>query len=824
MDLGTALSPLATLRRFVNYTTEADPDRPGKTIKRPVDVKTGYNCNSNLPAHQYTFAEANATGRPVGFVFVEDDGYFFADLDSALEANPAGGYQWSALAHEICARFPGAAVEVSQSGTGLHIIGRGKAPPHSCKNVPLHIELYTDQRFCALTGKDLTGNAAIDHTAALAAYCEQYFPPNAHGDIAGWSDVPVPEWGGPVDDADLLRAALAAGKKNAANVFGSGTVTFADLWDADTDKLALKWPSDKGGYDASHADGALASHLAYWTGKNHSRIRDLMFQSSLARPKWDDRPDWLDTTILRAASIVTNVAKARDVRPIVDTGKSIIAVRPGELDRMATEAESALIGAEIPLYQRGDLVTPVVNEVAAAGGHKTKVVRLAPVTIPAMLDYLCRSVRFEKFNPTKGAYVPTNPTENLHKIILSRVGEWRFPHLAGVITAPTLRPDGSLLIEAGYDSETRLLLFDPPAMAAIADLPTRHDALAALAKLGGLLSGFPFADEGSRAVALSGLISPVVRGAMPVVPLHAITAPTSGSGKTYLVDIVSAMLTGDRAPVLSATDKVEETEKRLAGAILDGSPIISLDNVNGNLYSDLLCQIVERPRVKIRPLGTSQLITVESRATIFATGNNLHLVSDLLRRTLTCTLDPALERPELRTFNCDPLKMVLANRGEFLGAALTVVRAYVVAGQPCKASPLGSFEAWSDLVRSALIWLGCADPVGTQDGARADDPTVAELSTLMTEWYAVGGSERFTVKEITEKAGAMAPVGFANNTGLRDALMVVAGDNRGGIEPRCLGHYLGKNRGRILAGLRFHSEKDAKRKQNVWRVVPVPKI
>jgi len=319
MQLGLALAPLATLRRFVNYTIETDPDRPGKTIKRPVDVRTGLWCNSNLSEHQYGFDEANATGRPVGFVFA-NDGYFFVDIDGALEGN-----QWSPLAHDICARFPGAAIEVSQSGRGLHIIGRGVAPPHSCKNIPLHIELYTNDRFCALTGNGLVGDASRDHTPALVAFAEQFFPPNPHGDIAGWTDAPVPEWDGPKDDADLLRAALASGKKSAAAAFGVGNVTFADLWDADADKLAAKWPSEKGGYDASQADAALASHLAYWTGKNCERIRDLMQQSGLARQKWEDRPDWLDTTIMRAASVVAAVAKAR-----------LAPAAPGALAGMAT--------------------------------------------------------------------------------------------------------------------------------------------------------------------------------------------------------------------------------------------------------------------------------------------------------------------------------------------------------------------------------------------------------------------------------------------------------------------------------------------------------
>ena len=495
-----------------------------------------------------------------------------------------------------------------------------------------------------------------------------------------------------------------------------------------------------------------------------------------------------------------------------------IIIDPGELHNMATEAEIALIAANAPIYQRGDLVRPVVDEVAASGGHKTKVVRLAPITVPALLDHLCRAAQFEKYSATRKVYVPADPPENLAKIIMARAGEWKFKALAGVITAPTLRPDGSLLARPGYDLQTRLLLIDPPSMPPIPDRPTRQQAMAALDKLDALLSDFPFADTASRSVALSALITPVVRGAMPVVPLHAITAPTSGSGKSFLVDIAAALLTGDRAPVLSAADKVEETDKRLAGALLDGGPIVSIDNINGDLYSDLLCQAVERPLVSIRALGGSALTKVESRATFFATGNNIRLVSDMGRRTLVCTLDPALERPELRSFNGNPLAEVIGNRGAYLAAALTVARAYVVAGRPDVLPPLGSFEAWSGLVRSALVWLGRADPVATQEAARADDPTITELRALLGAWRDAIGSEARTTKSVID--GALDRFnGDLVHEDLHDALMAVARDNRGNLDPLRLGKFLGKHKGRILGGLRLVSEQDKKLKQNVWRVV-----
>ena len=317
---------------------------------------------------------------------------------------------------------------------------------------------------------------------------------------------------------------------------------------------------------------------------------------------------------------------------------------------------------------------------------------------------------------------------NIAATILARVGEWTFPTIAGVITTPTLRPDGSLLVKQGYDDATRLLLVEPPPMPPIPDKPTRGDALAALALLEGLLAEFPFVDDVAKSVALSGIITPVVRGAFPVSPMHVSRAPVAGSGKSFLWDTVSTIAIGRLMPVIAAGRNEEETEKRLGAALLAGQPLISIDNLNGELGGDALCQIIERPIVDIRILGKSELKRIEARGTtMFGSGNNIVIVGDVCRRVITATLDPQLEQPELRTFNGDPVAKVLENRGAYIAACLTICRAYIAAGRPNRAPRLASFEGWSDTVRSALIWLGKADPVTSMELARAEDPERGEL-------------------------------------------------------------------------------------------------
>lgn len=282
--------------------------------KLPCDARTGQVANAHNPAAWGTFDEAVAcvaAGRAhgVGFVFTANDPFYFLDIDGALLPTNT----WSTLATDLCAQLSGAAVEVSQSGRGLHIIGSGAVPPHGCKNIPLGLELYTELRFVALTGLQAQGDVRADCTAAMAALVPAYFPVGSAASQGPdeWTTEPVPEWDGPQDDDDLIRRALASGDRSAATAFGGEGVTFRDLWEGNVDALAKRWPdSTKGPYDASSADAALAAHLAFWTGKNAERIRDLMYRSALMRDKWEARGDYyLPRTILRACGVSGEVAK-----------------------------------------------------------------------------------------------------------------------------------------------------------------------------------------------------------------------------------------------------------------------------------------------------------------------------------------------------------------------------------------------------------------------------------------------------------------------------------------------------------------------------------
>jgi putative DNA primase/helicase len=335
-------------------------------------------------------------------------------------------------------------------------------------------------------------------------------------------------------------------------------------------------------------------------------------------------------------------------------------------------------------------------------------IMLVPGIMPITPAMLCRalgqSAYWEKVN-CKGKLGRIDPPDKVVEQIMGMVDDWSFPPLAGVITCPTLRRDGSLLASEGYDLATGLVLYKTIPIAPIPEFPMRLDADRAIVLLRGLLTEFPFVDEASKSVALSLIMTPVLRAAFPVAPMHLTNAPEAGTGKSYLADIASAIATGERCAVISLAPNPEETEKRLIGAALAGHPIIAIDNVRVLLEGDFLCQVTERPLLQLRRLGSSDQIRVANTFTPLANGNNATVADDLVRRTISCTLDANMEKPEERTFSTNPLAMVLNNRGAYIAAIPTIARAYIAAGKPNRPNPLPSYEGWSDLVCSSLIWL-----------------------------------------------------------------------------------------------------------------------
>jgi hypothetical protein len=350
---------------------------------------------------------------------------------------------------------------------------------------------------------------------------------------------------------------------------------------------------------------------------------------------------------------------------------------------------------------------------------------------------------------------------------------------------------------------------------AIPDEPKREQAKAALELLKQPFATFPFADEAARAVAVSSVMTVLVRRVLRAAPMHVYSAPKMASGKTLLATIPSYVATGRAPYLISQAADPESERKRLLAALIEGPPLIVIDNVEKALKSDALCIVLTEPTFTDRLLGASRTLTVPTNCMVAATGNNLVLHGDLSARGLLCELDPACERPEEREFDLDLHEWVPAHRGELAAAALTIMRAYLVAGAPKQDIPnYARFETWSRWVRSPLVWLGMKDPCETRAKIETADPVREQLRGLLETWHRCCPKSGATVKE------AIALSIQDGREDLHAALTAVAEGSEQGVNSRRVGKFIGAHERRIEGGLRFERA-STRQAVMVWRTAEV---
>jgi len=484
----------------------------------------------------------------------------------------------------------------------------------------------------------------------------------------------------------------------------------------------------------------------------------------------------------------------------------------GQLPRTVEATEQAMLSANLDIFSRaGELVYPVSESRPAAHGRKTITARLSVFSTDAFIEPVAEAAIYQRWSVRRNVWVDIDPPIQLVRMVLSRERRRAFPHVGGIITTPTLRFDGSLLDAPGYDPRSELYLHPTVQLPPIPAHPTWQDAQTALTKLKHLLREFSFQDRQGNglerrlncSVAISALLTAQLRGSLPTSPIYLIRADTPGTGKSYLVDVIAMVATGQLCPVIAVASSREETEKRLGSVLLDGLPIVSLDNCTADLNGTLLNQFTERPVVKIRILGRSEMPPCESHTAVFATGNNIGFTADMVRRGLVCNLEALDERPELREFGSDALEIAAADRGAYVAAGLTIVRAYLAAGAPRVCGPLGSYSIWTRMVRSPLIWLGEPDPVASMEGSRDEDEELINIREFFVLWldHGLALDAPYLTADIIEEACVAPPPNYYGPQPFKQLLLRIAASKAdpNTVSAERLGRWLRKISGRIVS-------------------------
>lgn len=383
------------------------------------------------------------------------------------------------------------------------------------------------------------------------------------------------------------------------------------------------------------------------------------------------------------------------------------------------------------------------------------------------------------------------------------------PKLDSVITTPVFDGDWRLITEPGYHAQARLWVHRTLGadMPSVSEQPTDAEARAALSWfVDELLHDFRFTSRSGLAHALAALLLPFARRMFDgPTPIHMIEAPSIGSGKSLLSDLISMVALGYFLGCTTMPGTEDEIRKKLT-AVLSRSPaIVAIDNLAGGLWSAQVAAAITAETWEDRLLGKSQMVTYPNRALWLVTSNNPRLSGEIARRCVRIRIDPGEAEPWRRTgFKHDPIReWTRRHRPQLVHALLTLIQHWVRAGGPLLTgtAPLGSFESWSRVIGGILQHHGVegflADSGDLFELANTDD---GQWHAFIVAWWAAFGSTPVSGGVLLKLAVGNQLVPFAMGAGNDRSQQIKFGRALGGLRDRRFGDF------RVVFGLDSHTK------------------
>lgn len=564
--------------------------------------------------------------------------------------------------------------------------------------------------------------------------------------------------------------------------------------------------------------------------------------NALCQPPWDERPDAPGADSLRK--------KIRDARnsSLLPIGAKLGA-QPRA--RVGTRASGAAADTEAgspggdddadgrprpEIVLAGDLEMQAETLLDAVVGHNDpphlfvrgrQVVRIVPVYGVPRIDALDRTSlrahlghRFQFFKSRRNketgevSLVLTDLPLSLPEYVLQRE-TWPLPALRTVIHNPAFSRDGRLVTEDGYHGDLQVFLDAQGLRVTVPDDPTDGEVAAARALiLDELLHDFPFVDDAARAHAVALGLGPFVRFMFAgPTPLHLITAPSEGVGKTKLARALCFTATGQEPATMTQMRDDDEWRKRITTTLMSSPTMVLIDNLQRRLDSPTLASVLTSEMWTDRVLGRSESVTLQTPSCWTATGNNLPTSREIARRSVWIPIDPRVEQPWRRTgFRHHPLEAwIQANRAELVRAFLVLVRRWVRAGMPPGQTLLGSYEGWSATLGGILATAGIPGFLANLDAFydRMDNES-GEWRAFVAAWWDAHGANPVAVADLHALATQ------------HDLLGAALGDGNERSQKTRLGKALSSRLDRIVGDRRIvRTEPDTHTKIARYRLQPV---
>ncbi len=344
--------------------------------------------------------------------------------------------------------------------------------------------------------------------------------------------------------------------------------------------------------------------------------------------------------------------------------------------------------------------------------------------------------------------------ELLANITRHRGWQSMFPVLNGIARTPSVRADGSILDEIGYDPKTGLY-FDPSSrtVRSVSDKPNNEELEEALDMLHDVFIDFPVLSDPDYTNLFAFLITPFLRDIINgPVPMVVIVAPEKGTGKTLLARIVSIICTGEDPAIMTAPAGEAEWSRQITSVLRESPSIVIIDNVVGTLSSAKLAAALTSVTWKDRLLGKSLMLELPQRAAWVATGNNVTLGGDLPRRCYLIRMDAQVTKPwERDDFkHPDLISYVKDHRQDLVWAVQTLIRSWFASGRPKADVPaFGSYEEWTAMVGGILHHVGLRGFLQNRSSVfEFVDESGAQWAEFLGELRLHYGHTTFTTREL----------------------------------------------------------------------------
>lgn len=267
--------------------------------KLPKNPYTGGNAQSNNPQTWSDYETAlNAVGKygfgGIGFVLAPP--YFGIDLDHCIENQD--------FIDEFVESLQ-SYTEYSKSGTGIHIICKGRLPEGARRKG--NVEMYSERRYFIMTGniynpqyseiKECTETVKILHSKYLYSETPKIAPKTVERVD--------------MDDMDVIDKARNC---KTGNLF---QLLYTGQWEG-------LYPSQ------SEADLVLCNHLAFWTQKDADQMDRIFRSSGLYRDKWDKKRGAMTYGQLTIQKAIANCTEVYEPKLTEDDTKLAIGMFRGK--------------------------------------------------------------------------------------------------------------------------------------------------------------------------------------------------------------------------------------------------------------------------------------------------------------------------------------------------------------------------------------------------------------------------------------------------------------------------------------------------------------